>query len=92
MINLAVHGNATTSDLVKATELLNSIDPLDHTINEQDLLKLHEELVKFLTPSQTDYTITFYRTYSAEDLSSLHTVVVSLRNAISEFYSSNTCS
>lgn len=76
-INFAAHGNATSSDLYKAENLLNSIDTLEHTINEEDLLKLHGELSKFLTPKLSNYTARFYQAYSAENSILLHGAIVS---------------
>lgn len=77
-INFATHGNATSSDLDKAENLLNSIDTLEHTINEEDLLKLHSELLKFLIPKLSNYTARFYQAYSAEDSTLLHVAIVSI--------------
>lgn len=74
-----MRGNATRNDLNKLERLLINIDTLDHTINEQDLVKIQEELMFFYAPPQTYYTINFYRAYSAEDLTSLHSVIVSLK-------------
>lgn len=59
MLNLAVNGNATTSDHVKVEKILNNIGSIYQI--EEVFSELQMELATFQTPEQLNYTMNFYQ-------------------------------